>query len=70
MQHQRLPYGARSEHERQRNLARLGTRWQEQTTPEPPPETLQQAYERGYRDGCRHSAQRSFWWGWFWGSWH
>jgi hypothetical protein len=32
-----LPYGARSAEEMQRNLARLGTRWQENTTPEPRP---------------------------------
>lgn len=66
MQTHRSPYEARSEDERQRNLARLGTRWQENTTPEwPGNETPAQAYERGYRDGVR----RGFWRGWFWGSW-
>jgi hypothetical protein len=54
------PYDARTEGERQRNLARLGTRWQANTTPEP---------------GRRHQATLrarwwgGFWWGWFWGSW-
>src|SRR5262249_49170340 len=55
------PYAARTESERQRNNARLGTRWQQNSTPEPP------RYEE--------AARRAWWWwegftwGWFWGSW-
>jgi hypothetical protein len=53
------PYAARSEAERQRNLARLGTRWQER------PRTAQQRRE------ARERAQwwDGFFWGLFWGSW-
>jgi hypothetical protein len=64
-----LPYGARNETELQRNLARLGTRWQEQRTREPTAETLEEAYQRGYRDGLRDAGSRNFWRGWFWGLW-
>jgi len=42
----------------QRNLARLGTRWQQNPVPPPKPNTAQDdAWWRG------------FFWGWFWGSW-
>jgi hypothetical protein len=54
----RLPYGARSEAEMQRNLARLGTRWQANPTPEP---VLQRSAASYWWEG--------FFWGWFWGSW-
>ena len=53
---QRLPYGARSEEEMQRNRARLGSRWQENTTPERP-------------QRCVSAWWEGFFWGWFWGSW-
>jgi hypothetical protein len=56
MRKPRLPYGARSEAEMQRNLARLGPRWQENRTPEPPPRRASAWWE-------------GFFWGWFWGSW-
>jgi hypothetical protein len=56
MKKQRLPYGARSEAEMQRNLARLGTRWQENTSPERP-----RSRASVWWDG--------FFWGWFWGTW-
>jgi hypothetical protein len=56
MKRQWWPYGARSNAERQRNLARLGTRWQANTTPERPRPTV-----AAWWDG--------FFWGWFWGSW-
>jgi hypothetical protein len=55
MQRTRWPYGARSEEERQRNLARLG-RWQENTTPEQEPTPT-----ASWWDG--------FFWGWLWGAW-
>jgi hypothetical protein len=58
MKTQRLPYGARSNEEMQRNLARLGTRWQENPIrPRPQQDTYAAAWGRG------------FFWGWFWGSW-
>jgi hypothetical protein len=53
---QRLPYGARSQEEMQRNRARLGSRWQENTTPERPRSRASVWWE-------------GFFWGWFWGSW-
>jgi hypothetical protein len=53
---QRLPYGARSSEEMQRNLARLGTRWQVNPTPERP-----RSHAASWWEG--------FFWGWFWGSW-
>ena len=60
MRHGWSAYEARTAGERQRNLARLGTRWQENRTPEP----------RQRRDAQRRADWwRGFWWGWFWGSW-
>jgi hypothetical protein len=52
------PYDARTEAERQRNVARLGTRWQENRTPEP---RRRRAARAAWWDG--------FFWGLFWGSW-
>ena len=53
---QRLPYGARSAEEMQRNLARLGSRWQVNPTPARP-----RSHAASWWEG--------FFWGWFWGSW-
>jgi hypothetical protein len=40
----------------QRNLARLGTRWQVNSTPERPSTRISAWWE-------------GFFWGWFWGTW-
>lgn len=60
------PYAARSDEERRRNLAALGTRWQEAT---PPPETPAQAYARGYDRGYRDGKAAGRLFGWIWWGW-
>src|SRR5215831_4921050 len=59
-------YLARSEAERQRNLARLGTRWHER--PLSPDERLALVIEQA----CDRAVRRAWWagfsWGWLWGS--
>jgi len=59
MKQRTSPYEARTEGERQRNLARLGTRWPENRIPEP----------RRRRRPARAAWWDGFWWGLFWGSW-
>jgi hypothetical protein len=59
MKHRYSPYAARSEGERQRNLARLSVRWQENRTPEPR-ETDAARRRREWWAG--------FWSGWLWGA--
>lgn len=62
MRHQPSPYEARTESERQRNLAQLGTRWQERPlTPAERRAALQAHGRAEWWDG--------FTWGWLWGSW-
>ena len=63
MKQQRLPYGARSVEELERNRARLGTKWQERELSHEERLTLvaQKVARKAWWDG--------FSWGWFWGSW-
>jgi hypothetical protein len=63
MKQPRLPYGARSEEEMQRNLARLGTRWQER------PLSDEERLANALATACDAAWWRGWWWGWFWGSW-
>jgi hypothetical protein len=57
------PYDARSETERQRHLARLGTRWQER------PLSHEERLALVLATVERQAWWRGFSWGWFWGSW-
>lgn len=64
MRKTRLPFGARSETERQRPLTWLDRWWQAKRSPAHPtprradrPDTAEDRWWEG------------FWWGWFWGSW-
>ena len=60
------PYEARNAAERQRNLARLGTRWQERPVP---PLSEEERLAKAIAKACNDAWGDGWWWGWFWGSW-
>jgi hypothetical protein len=63
MKHHHSPYEARSDAERQRNLARLGPPYQER------PRSDEERLTQQIATACHAAWWRGWGWGWFWGSW-
>ena len=63
MKQPRLPYGARSVEEMQRNLARLGPQYQARQLSD------EERLAEQIAQACDEAWWRGWGWGWLWGSW-